>query len=106
MLTPEAQQKLTSYPFPGNVRELKSIMELAVVMSDGENILPEHITLNASTSISDLLNRETTLKEFESQIIQHYLDKYDKDVLLVARKLDIGKSTIYRMIQNGELKSK
>ncbi|HEY4155729.1 MAG TPA: sigma 54-interacting transcriptional regulator, partial [Puia sp.] len=106
VLTPEAQQKLTGYPFPGNVRELKSIMELAVVMSDGESILPEHITLNASTSISDLLNRETTLKEFESQIIQHYLDKYDKDVLLVARKLDIGKSTIYRMIQNGELKSK
>src|SRR6202790_2888110 len=105
-LSPEAQQKLIAYPFPGNVRELKSIMELAVVMSDEENILPEHITLNSSTSINDLLNRETTLKEFESQIIQHYLDKYNKDVLLVARKLDIGKSTIYRMIQNGELKSK
>ena len=105
-ISPEAQQKLISYPFPGNVRELKSIMELAVVMSDEENILPEHITLNSSTSINDLLNRETTLKEFESQIIQHYLDKYNKDVLLVARKLDIGKSTIYRMIQNGELKSK
>ena len=105
-ISPEAQQKLISYPYPGNVRELKSIMELAVVMSDEENILPEHITLNSSTSINDLLNRETTLKEFESQIIQHYLDKYNKDVLLVARKLDIGKSTIYRMIQNGELKSK
>src|SRR6195952_1535255 len=102
----EAQQKLLHYPFPGNVRELKSMMELAVVMADEENILPEHITLNSSTSINDLLNRETTLKEFESQIIQHYLDKYNKDVLLVARKLDIGKSTIYRMIQNGELKSK
>ncbi|HEY8734796.1 MAG TPA: sigma-54 dependent transcriptional regulator, partial [Puia sp.] len=105
-ISSEAQQKLIAYPFPGNVRELKSIMELAVVMSDEENILPEHITLNSSTSINDLLNRETTLKEFESQIIQHYLDKYNKDVLLVARKLDIGKSTIYRMIQNGELKSK
>ena len=105
-ISSEAQQKLIAYPFPGNVRELKSIMELSVVMSDGESILPEHITLNSSTSINDLLNRETTLKEFESQIIQHYLDKYNKDVLLVARKLDIGKSTIYRMIQNGELKSK
>jgi two-component system response regulator AtoC len=105
-ISSEAQQKLIAYPFPGNVRELKSIMELAVVMSDEESILPEHITLNSSTSINDLLNRETTLKEFESQIIQHYLDKYNKDVLLVARKLDIGKSTIYRMIQNGELKSK
>jgi DNA-binding NtrC family response regulator len=105
-ISPEAQQKLLGYTFPGNVRELKSVMELAVVMTDSEAILPEHITLNSSTSINDLFNRETTLKEFENQIIQHYLDKYNKDVLLVARKLDVGKSTIYRMIQNGELKSK
>ncbi|HTQ29124.1 MAG TPA: sigma-54 dependent transcriptional regulator [Puia sp.] len=105
-LSPEAQQKLLGYAFPGNVRELKSIIELSVVMSDSDTILPEHITLNASASINDLLNKETTLKEFETQIIQHYLDKYNKDVLLVAKKLDVGKSTIYRMIQNGELKNK
>jgi DNA-binding NtrC family response regulator len=105
-LSPEAQQKLIGYTFPGNVRELKSVMELAVVMSDTDIIMPEHITLNATTSINDLLNKETTLQEFENQIIQHYLDKYNKDVLLVAKKLDIGKSTIYRMIQNGELKNK
>ncbi len=105
-ISPDAQQKLLGYTFPGNVRELKSIMELSVVMTDTDTILPEHITLNSSTSINDLFNRETTLKEFENQIIQHYLDKYNKDVLLVAKKLDVGKSTIYRMIQNGELKSK
>jgi predicted transcriptional regulator len=52
------------------------------------------------------LNKELTLKEFEIQILQHYLDKYEKDVLLVAKKLDVGKSTLYRMIQNGELKMK
>jgi len=94
------------YPFPGNVRELKSVVELAVVMADEELIQPEHITLNTSASIADLLNKEMTLKEFEIQILQHYLDKYDKDVLLVAKKLDVGKSTLYRMIQNGELKMK
>jgi two-component system, NtrC family, response regulator AtoC len=105
-LSPEAQQKLLGYSFPGNVRELKSIMDLSVVMADGETILPEHITLNSSTSINDLLNKETSLKEFETQIIQHHLDKYDNDVLLVAKKLDVGKSTIYRMIQNGELKNR
>ena len=105
-LSPEAQSKLLTYPFPGNVRELKSVVELAVVMADEEMILGEHITLNTSASIADLLNKEMTLKEFEIQILQHYLDKYDKDVLLVAKKLDVGKSTLYRMIQNGELKMK
>ena len=78
----------------------------AAMMADEELILPEHITLNTSASIADLLNKEMTLKEFEIQILQHYLDKYDKDVLLVAKKLDVGKSTLYRMIQNGELKMK
>lgn len=105
-LTIEAQQKLLKYPFPGNVRELKSVIELAVVMADEEIILPEHITINTSASISDLLNSEKTLKEYEIQILQHYLDKYNKDVLLVAKKLDIGKSTIYRMIQAGELNNR
>ena len=105
-ISPETQQKLLQYSFPGNVRELKSVMELAVVMADDEIILPEHITFNTTSSIADLLGKEITLKEFESQVIQHYLDKYDKDVLLVAKKLDIGKSTIYRMVQMGELNIK
>lgn len=106
VLSPEAQQKLLDYPFPGNVRELKSVMELSVVLSDGDTILPEHISLNAGSSINNLMSNEKTLKEYEREIIQHFIDKYDKDVLLVAKKLDVGKSTLYRMIQAGELKVK
>jgi two-component system response regulator AtoC len=106
VISSEAQQKLLQYSFPGNVRELKSIMELAVVMADDETILPDHITYNTTSSIADLLSKEITLKEFETQLLQHYLDKYDRDVLLVAKKLDVGKSTIYRMVQLGELKIK
>lgn len=106
ILSPEAQQKLLAYPFPGNVRELRSVIELAVVMADDENIVPENLTLNTASSVSGLLNAEKTLKQFEIDIIQHYLDKFDKDVLLVAKKLDIGKSTIYRMIQAGEVINK
>jgi two-component system, NtrC family, response regulator AtoC len=103
MLSQEAQQKLLAYAFPGNVRELRSVMELSVVMADEETIQPEHITINTTATINDLLNKERSLKEYETQIIQHYLNKYEYDVLLVARKLDVGKSTIYRMIQAGEL---
>ncbi|HLK28154.1 MAG TPA: sigma-54 dependent transcriptional regulator [Puia sp.] len=105
-ISSEAQQKLLNYSFPGNVRELKSIMDLASVMADEDSILPEHITMNTTSSISSLLSKELTLKEFEIQVIQHFLDKYDRDVLLVAKKLDVGKSTLYRMIQAGELKVK
>lgn len=105
-LSEEAQQKLLVYPFPGNVRELRSVIELAVVMADDETILPQHLTLNSTSSLNGMLTHEKTLREYEKDIIQHYLDKYDKDVLLVARKLDVGKSTIYRMIQAGEIINK
>ena len=53
-----------------------------------------------------MMSQEKSHKQYEIDIIQHYLDKYDKDVLLVAKKLDIGKSTIYRMIQAGEVVNK
>lgn len=56
-----------------------------------------------SNGLSHLFHKEISLREYECQIIQYYLEKYNKDVLLVAKKLDIGKSTIYRMIQNGEI---
>lgn len=106
VLSPDAQAKLRKYPFPGNVRELKSVVELAVVMSDTSVIDAEHVSVNMNASINDLLSSEKSLKQYEIQIIQHFLDKYDKDVLLVAKKLDIGKSTIYRMIQAGEVSNK
>jgi DNA-binding NtrC family response regulator len=102
-LSGEAQQKVLHYSFPGNIRELKSMMELAVVMSDELVIEASHITMNNSGSLSNLLSNEISLKEYNNQIIQHYLDKYDSDVLLVARKLDLGKSTIYRMLKSHEL---
>jgi DNA-binding NtrC family response regulator len=106
-ISQEAQRKLLNYPYPGNVRELKSLMELAVVMADDEPVIdPTHISLNSSSSITNLLSQEITLKEYTNQIIQHYLHKYNSDVLLVARKLDIGKSTIYRMLQHNELELK
>jgi len=55
---------------------------------------------NAAFSITD---QELSLKDFNIRIIQHLLDNNDYDVVTVAKKLDIGKSTIYRMIQNNEL---
>ncbi|MEO5681826.1 MAG: sigma-54 dependent transcriptional regulator [Chitinophagaceae bacterium] len=102
-LSADAQQKLMGYRFPGNVRELKSVMDLAVVMSDGPVIEPENITLNTTTKVADLFVNGKTLREHTNFIIQHYLDTNNGDVLLVAKLLDIGKSTIYRMIQSKEL---
>ncbi len=44
-------QRLISYPWPGNVRELENTLESAVVVMDGDEILPEHLPLPASVSL-------------------------------------------------------
>lgn len=102
-LRQEAKEKLLQYPFPGNIRELKALVELAVVLSNGTEILAEDFNLNAAGTGGSLLAEEKTLRRYTIDIIKYYLDKYDQDVLLVADKLDIGKSTIYKMIQQKEL---
>ncbi len=102
-LSAGAQQKLLSYPFPGNVRELKALVELAAVLSDDDVIQEHDLNFSANHAVRDFLDQERTLKEYTTDIIQRFLNKYNYNVLLVADKLDIGKSTIYRMIQNKEL---
>jgi len=98
-LSPKAQSRLLKYPWPGNIRELKAVIELACVMTDNNVIEEDHITFNSTGSIDTLLQAEMSLREYTNRIVKFYLDKYDNDVVTVSQKLDIGKSTIYRMLQ-------
>lgn len=101
-LTVEAQNTLLKYPFPGNIRELKSIIELSAVMANGSEILPEDISFNSISKESNFLFEEMSLRDYTFKIIKYYLNKYDNNVLKVADKLDIGKSTIYRYLKEME----
>lgn len=103
-LSADANSKLLGYSFPGNIRELKAIIELAMVMADGAEIEPGHITFHSNPS-NELNFEEITLKEYNHKIIQYFLDKYDNNVQKVAKVLDIGKSTIYRMLKEEQATS-
>lgn len=98
-LSKEAKNKLLLYDFPGNVRELKAVIELAAVMADEGMVSADDIRFNSVRQEAGFLREEMTLEEYKNRIVQHFLDKYDNDVLRVAKKLDIGKSTIYRMFK-------
>ncbi len=98
-LSQQAINKLISYSFPGNIRELKSVIELAVTLSDDEEIAEENIILGATSHTSNTLNSERTLKEYELQILDLFMKKYNNNTKIVAEKLDIGVSTIYRMLK-------
>ena len=101
-LSKEAKDKLLKYPFPGNIRELKSVIDLACVMCENHEILPDDLTFTSINNTDFFLSQEKTLKEYTSEIIFHYLKKNGNDVLKTAKKLDIGKSTIYNLIQSLE----
>ena len=101
-VTTEAQEKLRQYAFPGNVRELKSIIELAAVMADDGEIRAQDITFNSSSTDQSMLLKEMTLQEYTYRIIRSLLNKYDNNVLEVAKRLDIGKSSIYRYLKEME----
>jgi two-component system, NtrC family, response regulator AtoC len=101
-MSPGTRGTLLSYPFPGNIRELKAIVELACVMSSDYEIEPEHLNLITSENVNHLLSSEKTLDEYTEEIINHFLTKYNHNVKTVANKLNIGKSTIYRLLQNNQ----
>jgi DNA-binding NtrC family response regulator len=102
-LTTSAQEKLLSYSYPGNIRELKSVMDLAAVMCENGVITDSHITFQGSTTgSSDLLSTEMSLQKYTYIIIRRYLNKYNNNVLEVAKILGIGKSSIYRYLKEME----
>ncbi|MFN0292456.1 sigma-54-dependent transcriptional regulator [Pedobacter helvus] len=104
-LTKSAQAKLLKYSFPGNVRELKSVIDLACVMCDDQQISEENLTFNSLKETDFFLSESKTLKEYTSEIIIHFLKQNKNDVLKTAKQLDIGKSTIYNLIQSVQLKN-
>ncbi len=99
-LSPQAIEKLQSYTYPGNVRELKAITELACVMADENIIHPDDITFSSGNTINEILKEEMTLDDYNRIIIKQFLQRYNNKVRLVASKLGIGKTTIYRLLKN------
>ncbi|HEX9366720.1 MAG TPA: sigma-54 dependent transcriptional regulator [Vicinamibacterales bacterium] len=53
VLSPPALEQLQSYPWPGNVRELQNCIERAVILADGETLLPRHLNLSFAAPLTD-----------------------------------------------------
>lgn len=99
----EAKEKLLKHHFPGNVRELKAIIDLSVVMCENNEIKADDLTFTSVKADDMFIREDKTLRQHTCDIIRHYLKRHHNDVQATAKILDIGKSTIYKMIQEGEL---
>lgn len=99
ILSSGAKKKLISHDYPGNIRELKAIIELGAVLTN-DNILQErHIVFNHSEPNPGFFHEELTLKEYNERIILYFMKKYN-NVMEVADRLNIGKSTIYNLLKD------
>ncbi|TNF44225.1 MAG: sigma-54-dependent Fis family transcriptional regulator [Bacteroidetes bacterium] len=101
-LSKEAIEKLLSYSYPGNIRELKSVIELAITVSDNDEISGDNIYLGHNVLLEENMDKEMSLREYNIRIVKKYLDKYSNNYKLVADKLDIGVATVYRMLKENK----
>ena len=95
----KALNKLMGYSWPGNVRELKSVVELAVVMATGDTVEAGDILLESESALPEVMSEHMTLREYNRKIVDIFMKKYNNNVPVVAEKLDIGQTTIYRMLK-------
>jgi DNA-binding NtrC family response regulator len=100
-LSANALKKLLAYSFPGNIRELKSVIEVAIVLSENGVITEQD--LHFSQKSTETTPHQLTLEEHAIAIIQKELNTLNGNVLKTSQRLAVGKSTIYRYIKEGKV---
>lgn len=102
-LSPEAMQALQGYAFPGNIRELRNILERAALLTDGEVIRPQALPseLTHRPPASALVTEEAILPldEAEGRYVRWALERLDGDKKRLARLLGISERTLYRKLK-------
>jgi len=95
-LSDPARTKLLEYRWPGNVRQLRNVLDSAVVLAEDNTIKPSDLALRDSGSSDlDTLN----IAEWERKLIVEALSRTGDNVPEAAKLLGIGRATLYRKIE-------
>jgi len=94
--TSQASKLILEYPWPGNIRELKSRVKRAVVMTDGTLINPEDLDLQVSS-------KPVTLKKAREQVelkmITEALERNRGNISKASRELSVTRSTLHDLMK-------
>jgi len=112
----EAMALLQMYAYPGNVRELENLIERAVMLTQGEVILPDVLKkmFNSSSIKSTYLpvispifseSREYLLNIFEKQFVTEQMNRYSSNVSAAARASKMSRQNFYRLIEKHNIMS-
>lgn len=101
-----AKRAFMSYTWPGNIRELRNVVERAVVLCEGSTVEMEHLPDRFSASgpggrISPFL--KDAHEEFEASYIRKVCTENSGDKELVAKILGIDLATLYRKLKKYDL---
>jgi DNA-binding NtrC family response regulator len=104
-LAGDVEDKLTSYHWPGNIRELSHMMERAVLLSANTIITASDIPLRMADASQQADMPFMTLDLAEQQLLHQALDKTNGSALEAAQLLGISKSAIYRRMEKYDIKA-
>jgi two-component system, NtrC family, response regulator len=103
-MTPEFKLALKRYAWRGNIRELKNVIERAVILSSDEflsvELLPEKIAKPNADAVNPVdTDVHQTLAEVEKHHIADVLRALNGNKVQTAKRLDIGAATLYRKLK-------
>lgn len=99
-LSPQVIKKLSSYSWPGNVREFQHVLERAIIMSDSSVLSENDFHLSAHpTGGEDLEIDSYNLDDVERKIIEKVLKKYQGNVSKAASDLGLTRTSLYRRLE-------
>ncbi|MFP6667938.1 MAG: sigma 54-interacting transcriptional regulator [Pirellulales bacterium] len=95
-LSNSARNKLLSCQWPGNVRQLRNVIDSAVVLADGNEIKPSDLGLR---EVGDEELDSLKISDWEKKLIQEALGRTKGNVVEAAKMLGIGRATLYRKLE-------
>lgn len=100
-LTPEAEQLLAEYPWPGNVREMRNLMERAVVLVEGEQVTPADLLpwLESQPGDGEEAGLRGRVARSEIDSIRRALEAADWNVTQAAAGLGIDRTNLHRKMR-------
>ena len=97
-------QALKAYSWPGNIRELRNVIERAVLLSDQKTITINDLHFDGHTQVgSPFLDSRLTLLELEKQHIERVLQEEKGRVEKAAKRLGIPRSSLYQKIKKHQI---